>query len=161
MIRTAVLSVADRASAGRSEDRAVQALREVLATGDFVEVDYQVVPDEQALVRAKLRLLTESERVDLVLTTGGIGLAPRDRTPEATLEVVERELPGLAAAMRAAAAAAVPRAALGRGVAGARRGTLVLNLPADPGAARAAFAAVAPLLPEASAALQGRASAPI
>ena len=155
MLRTALLRVTDRTSAGRTDDRTVQAVREVLAQGPFVEVDYQAVPDEQALVRAKLRLLSESDHVDLVLTVGGIGLAPRDRTPEATLEVVEREVPGVAAAMRAAAAAVAPRAVLGRGVAGARRGTLVLNLPTDADAARAAFAAVAAVLPDAAATLRG------
>lgn len=158
MIRTALLSVADRATAGQHEDRAVQAIREVLAAGPFVEVDYQVVPDEQALIRAKLRLLTEDDAVDLVLTTGGIGLAPRDRAPEATLEVVEREIPGIAEAMRGAAARDDARAWLGRGVAGVRRGTLVVNLPAAPDAARAALAAVAPVLAAASDAVRGRPS---
>jgi molybdenum cofactor synthesis domain-containing protein len=104
MIRTAILTVSDRSAAGRREDRSVQAVREVLATGPFVEVDYQVVPDEQAIIRSKLRILTEGDGVDLVLTTGGTGLALRDRTLEATLEVVERPVPGLAEAMRAAGA---------------------------------------------------------
>jgi molybdenum cofactor synthesis domain-containing protein len=156
MIRTALLSVAGRAVGGQHEDRSVQAIREVLAAGAFVEVDFQVVPDEQALIRAKLRLLTEDDAVDLVLTTGGIGLAPRDRAPEATLEVVEREIPGIAEAMRAAAAHVDPRGVLGRGVAGVRRGTLVVNLPASPESARAALTAVAPVLAAASAAVRGR-----
>lgn len=156
MIRTALLSVVDRTNAGQHEDRAVQAIREALATGPFVEVDYQVVPDEQALIRSKLRLLTEDDAVDLVLTTGGIGLAPRDRAPEATLEVVEREIPGIAEAMRAAAATVDAHAVLGRGVAGVRRGTLIVNLPGAPEAARAALAAVAPVLSAASDAAHGR-----
>ena len=156
MIRTAILSVSDRTTTGQHVDGAVQAIRDVLAAGPFVEVDYQVVPDEQALIRAKLRLLTEDDAVDLVLTIGGIGLAPRDRAPEATLEVVERQIPGIAEAMRAAAARGDAGALLGRGVAGVRRGSLVVNLPATPDSVRAALAAVAPVLAAASDAVRGR-----
>ena len=156
MIRTAILTVSDRSAAGRREDRSVQALREVLATGPFVEVDYQVVADEQAIIRSKLRLLTEGEGVDLVLTTGGTGLALRDRTPEATLEVVERSVPGLAEAMRAAGAREDPRASLSRGVVGVRRATLVVNLPGSPAGARASLAAIAGVLPHAVDVVQGR-----
>lgn len=156
MIRTALLTVSDRSAAGRREDRSVQAVREVLATGPFVEVDYQVVPDEQAMIRSKLRIMTEDDTVDLVLTTGGTGLAPRDRTPEATLEVVERVIPGLAERMRAVGVAADPRAALSRGVVGVRRGTLVVNLPGSPAGARTSFAAVADVLEHAIDQLQGR-----
>ncbi len=160
MIRTALLIVSDRSAAGRREDRSVQAVREVLATGPFVEVDYQVVPDEQAMIRSKLRIMTEDDTVDLVLTTGGTGLAPRDRTPEATMEVVERVVPGLAEYMRAVGVAADPRAALSRGVVGVRRGTLIVNLPGSPAGARTSFAAVAGLLEHAIDQVQGRTDHP-
>ncbi|MFO8150184.1 MAG: MogA/MoaB family molybdenum cofactor biosynthesis protein [Trueperaceae bacterium] len=156
MIRTAILTVSDRSAAGRREDRSVQAVREVLATGPFVEVDYQVVPDEQAIIRSKLRILTEGDGVDLVLTTGGTGLALRDRTPEATLEVVERTVPGLAEAMRAGGARDDPRAWLSRSVVGVRRATLVVNLPGSPAGARSSLAAIAGVLPHAVDVVQGR-----
>ncbi len=156
MIRTAILTVSDRSAAGRRDDRSVQALREVLATGPFVEVDYLVVPDEQAIIRSKLRILTEGEGVDLVLTTGGTGLALRDRTPEATLEVVERTVPGLAEAMRAAGARDDPRAWLSRAVVGVRRVTMVVNLPGSPAGARTSLAAIADVLPHAIDIVQGR-----
>jgi len=156
MIRTAILTVSDRSAAGRREDRSVQAVREVLATGPFVEVDYQVVPDEQAIIRSKLRILTEGDGVDLVLTTGGTGLALRDRTPEATLEVVERTVPGLAEAMRAAGARDDPRAWLSRSVVGVRRSTLVVNLPGSPLGAQTSLAAIAGILPHAVDIVQGR-----
>jgi molybdopterin adenylyltransferase len=157
MIRTAILTVSDRSAAGRREDLSVQALREVLAQGPFVEVDYQVVPDEQAIIRSKLRILTEGG-VDLVLTTGGTGLALRDRTPEATLEVVERTVPGLAEAMRAAGARDDPRAWLSRAVVGVRRSTMVVNLPGSPAGARASLAAIAGVLPHAIDVVQARAA---
>jgi molybdopterin adenylyltransferase len=155
MIRTAILTVSDRSAAGQREDRSVQALREVLAQGPFVEVDYHVVPDEQPIIRSKLRILTEGG-IDLVLTTGGTGLALRDRTPEATLEVVERVVPGLAEAMRAEGARDDPRAWLSRGIVGVRKSTLVVNLPGSPTGARASFAAIARVLPHAVDVLQGR-----
>jgi len=156
MIRTAILTVSDRSAAGRREDRSVQALREVLATGPFVEVDYQVVPDEQAMIRSKLRLLTDGDDVDLVLTTGGSGLAVRDRTPEATLEVIERTVPGLAEAMRAAGSREDPRAWLSRSVAGVRRATLIVNLPGSPAGARSSLSAIAAVLPHAVDVIQAR-----
>jgi molybdopterin adenylyltransferase len=155
MIRTAILTVSDRSAAGQREDRSVQALREVLSEGPFVEVEYQVVPDEQAIIRSKLRILTEGG-IDLVLTTGGTGLALRDRTPEATLEVVERVVPGLAEAMRAEGARDDPRAWLSRGIVGVRKSTLVVNLPGSPSGARASLAAIARVLPHAVDVLQGR-----
>jgi molybdopterin adenylyltransferase len=155
MIRTAILTVSDRSAAGQREDRSVQALREVLSEGPFVEVEYQVVPDEQAIIRSKLRILTEGG-IDLVLTTGGTGLALRDRTPEATLEVVERVVPGLAEAMRAGGARDDARAWLSRGVVGVRKSTLVVNLPGSPAGARASLAAIARVLPHAVDVLQGR-----
>ncbi len=160
MIRTALLTVSDRSAAGRREDRSVQALREVLATGPFVEVDYQVVPDEQAMIRSKLRIMTEDDTVDLVLTTGGTGLAPRDRTPEATLEVVERVIPGLSEVMRAAGVRENPHAALSRGIVGVRRGSLIVNLPGSPGGARSSFAAVVGVLEHAIDQIQGRTAHP-
>src|SRR5690625_4817839 len=102
MVRTAILTVLEGEGAGGSEDRVAQAIRQVLVTGPFVEVDYQVVPDEQALIRARLRVWADTGNVDLVLTSGGIGLGLKGRTPEATAEVIERGLPGLPEAMRAA-----------------------------------------------------------
>jgi molybdopterin adenylyltransferase len=149
MIRTALLTVSDRTSSGEREDRSVQGVRELLATGPFVEVDYLVVPDEQAMIRSKLRILADGDGVDLVLTTGGVGLAVRDRTPEATLDVVERLVPGLSERMRAAGAVHDPLASLSRAVAGIRRTTLILNLPGDPAGSVHALGSVIGVLPSA------------
>ncbi len=149
MVRTAILTVSDRGAAGQREDTSVQEIRRLLQAGPFVEVDYQVVPDEQAMIRAKLRLWCDQDTVDLVLTNGGTGLALRDRTPEATREVIEREVPGLAELMRAHGVASNPNAALSRGLVGIRRRTLVVNLPGSPRAARESLEAVIGVLPHA------------
>jgi molybdenum cofactor synthesis domain-containing protein len=149
MVRTAILTVSDRGAAGQREDTSVQEIRRLLQAGPFVEVDYQVVPDEQAMIRAKLRLWCDQDTVDLVLTNGGTGLALRDRTPEATREVIEREVPGLAELMRAHSVASNPHAALSRGLVGIRRRTLVVNLPGSPRGARESLEAVIGVLPHA------------
>jgi molybdopterin adenylyltransferase len=142
VVRTALVTV----SGPGDDPTALAALRAQLARGPFVEVDAVTVPGEQALLRAKLRVLADAGGVDLVLTVGGIGLDPRHRVPEATLESVERLVPGLAEAMRAALSGIDPAAPLARGVAGVRRGTLVVNLPERSDAAVAALAAIAPAL---------------
>ena len=155
MVRTAILTVSDAVAAGKREDGSAQAIRQVLKTGPFVEVDYQVVPDEQALIRARLRLWADQDGIDLVLTTGGTGLSRKDRTPEATEEVIERRVPGLAELMRAAGAARNKAAALSRGVAGVRRQTLIVNLPGKPEAAAESLAAVLETLPHAVDVIRG------
>jgi molybdenum cofactor synthesis domain-containing protein len=142
MVRTAILTVSDSGAGDESEDRAAQAIRQVLKGGPFVEVDYQSVQDQQAPIRAKLRVWCDQGNVDLILTTGGVGLGKKDRTPEATAEVIEREVPGLPEAMRAALAKDRPLAVLSRGLAGVRRSTLIVNLPPMPDAASSALAAV-------------------
>ncbi len=130
-------------------DTSVTEIRALLASGPFHEVDYQIVPDEQALIRAKLRLWADSGTVDLILTTGGTGLAPRDRTPEATREVIEREVPGLAELMRFSGVQKTRKAALSRGVCGVRQRTLIVNLPGSPKGAKESLEAVLDILPHA------------
>lgn len=149
MVRTSILTVSDRGSAGQREDVSAQEIRKLLQDGPFVEVDYQVLPDEQAMLRAKLRVWSDSDKIDLILTTGGTGVALRDRTPEATREVIEREVPGLAEAMRAAGAPTSPLAWLSRGIAGIRRRTLIVNLPGSPRGARESLGAIIAVLPHA------------
>jgi molybdenum cofactor synthesis domain-containing protein len=115
-----------------------------------------IVPDEPELIRARLREWADSAEIDLILTTGGTGLSPRDRTPEATLEVLERQAPGLAEAIRAVGMRQTPHAMLSRGVAGARRATLIVNLAGSPKAAKEGLEVILPALPHAIALLSGR-----
>ncbi|MDB4952936.1 MAG: MogA/MoaB family molybdenum cofactor biosynthesis protein [Myxococcales bacterium] len=142
-MRAAVLTVSDGVAAGEREDGSGDALEELLA-GEGFDVVRRVVPDErEEIFRAICDL---SEDVRLVLTTGGTGVAPRDVTPEATLGAIERQVPGIAEAIRADAIAKTTHALLSRGVAGVLGQTLVVNLPGSPGGCRDGFAVLQPAL---------------
>jgi molybdenum cofactor biosynthesis protein B len=138
-----VLTVSDRVSRAEAEDRSGDLLAELLAA-DGYEVERLVVPDERERIAAALREL--AARTRLVLTTGGTGLAPRDVTPEATRDVVEREAPGIAQALRADSIAKTPHGLLTRGTAGVTGATLVVNLPGSTGGCRDGYAVLRPAL---------------
>ena len=138
-----MLTVSDGVTAGEREDRSGDALEELLR-GEGYEVARRVVPDERAEIAAALRELAASARV--VLTTGGTGLAPRDVTPEATRDVLDREAPGIVEALRADAIAKTPHGLLSRGAAGVAGSTLIVNLPGSPGGVRDGFAVLRPAL---------------
>lgn len=142
-MKAAVLTVSDGVSSGTREDRSGEVLEELLA-GEGFEVVRRVVADErEAIADAIVELAGETR---LVLTTGGTGLGPRDVTPEATVEVLERDAPGIAEAIRADSIAKTPHALLSRGVAGVRGRALVVNLPGSPGGCRDGFAVLQPVL---------------
>lgn len=149
----AVLTVSDGVVAGTREDRSGDALAEALQDAGYAVVAQEAVADERDRVEDVLRRL--AQRARLVVTTGGTGLGPRDVTPEATAAVIDREVPGLAEAMRAAGRASTPLADLSRGRAGAIAGTLVLNLPGSPRGALESLATVASALPHALELLAG------
>jgi molybdopterin adenylyltransferase len=157
MIRLAIVTVSDKASTGEREDAGGPAIRETLdACGvEFREVDYRVVPDEEQLIGEALFHLSERTDVDLILTTGGTGLAPRDVTPQITRHSIDYEVPGIAEAMRAASLRVTPAGMLSRGVAGVRRRTLIVNLPGNPKAVRENLSAIAAALPHAIDTLRG------
>ncbi|MER3557572.1 MAG: molybdenum cofactor biosynthesis protein, partial [Thermus sp.] len=136
MFRVGILTVSDKGARGEREDTTHLALREALKEGPFEVVAYEVVPDEPPQIKKVLRLWADRERLDLILTNGGTGLSPRDQTPEATREVLDREAPGLAELMRLRGLQKTPLAALSRGLAGVRGRTLILNLPGSPKGAR-------------------------
>ena len=142
-MKAAVLTVSDGVSRGERDDESGDVLESLLAEEGF-EVTRRVVADERKAVADALRELAAA--ADLVLSTGGTGLAPRDVTPEATAEVVERAAPGIAEAIRADAVARTPHGLLSRGVAGVLGSTLVVNLAGSPGACRDGFAVLRPAL---------------
>jgi len=148
MFQVGILTCSDRGAQGEREDTSALAIREMLPA-EFRVVHYQVVPDEQEAITAVLVDWCDGSWVDLIFTTGGTGLTPRDVTPEATLAVIERLVPGIAEAMRAAGLAKTPHAMLSRAVAGVRRRTLIINLPGSPKAVRENLAVVLPALPHA------------
>lgn len=145
-IRTAILGVRDSLGMGGDLDGAVAAVREVLAKGPFTEVDYQVIPDEQAMVRSRLRLWADDGAADLVLTLGGVGAALRHRVPDATLETIDRQFPGIPERLRWASAKVDPNSGLWRCATGLRRRTLIVNLPDEPASISASLPTVSRLL---------------
>ena len=157
MIRVAIVTISDKSSRGEREDLGGPAIREALMTAelDVDEVDYRIIPDEQSHISEALFHLSERPDVDLILTTGGTGLAPRDVTPQVTRNVIDYEVPGIAEAMRAASLKVTPAGMLSRGVAGVRHGTLIINLPGSPKAVRENVAAIAAALPHAIDTLRG------
>lgn len=153
MITVCVLTLSDRGFAGKRVDRSGPVIEEMLG-GIGAQVNfYEVLPDEVEKIKEKL--VDYSKTVDLVITTGGTGLSPRDVAPEATLSVIEREVPGMAEAMRAAGMAKTKRAMLSRAVAGVRGKALIINLPGSPKAARENLEAVLEALPHAIEKIKG------
>lgn len=156
-IRAAIVTLSDKASVGLRADASGPALRQLLLDLG-AEVDEPIViADDRLLIEQTLTDLADEAGVDLILTTGGTGLAPRDRTPEATLAVADRLAPGFADAMRAASLLVTPHAMLSRAVSAVRGRTLIINMPGSPKACREHFAIIAPALGHAVETLRGEA----
>ncbi len=148
-VSVAVLTVSDAGAAGQRPDESGPTVVQMVTEAGFAVEGTAIVPDDQDGIEAALRHWADGAGVDLVLTTGGTGLGPRDVTPEATRAVLDREVPGIPEAMRAAGMRITPHASLARQVAGQRRGTLIVNLPGSPKAARESLEAVIAALPHA------------
>lgn len=155
MIKTAIVTVSDKGSAGERVDESGSVIREMIEEMDASVSAYTVIPDEQELIATTLINLSEQGEIDLILTTGGTGVAPRDVTPEATLQVISREIPGMAEAMRSASLKKTPHAMISRAVAGVRKNTLIVNLPGSPRAVRENLSVILPALPHAIAKIKG------
>jgi molybdenum cofactor synthesis domain-containing protein len=144
----AVVVLSDRAAAGTRADACIPVVADALGAA-YAIVHERVLPDDVAALQAELIDLADRRRMPLVLTSGGTGLSPRDRTPQATSAVLDYDVPGIAEAMRAASAAFVRTAMLSRAVAGVRGSTLIVNLPGSPKAVRETLAVLLPALPHA------------
>jgi len=157
MIRVAIVTVSDKSWRGERPDQGGPAIREALSAAglEFAEVEYRIVADVEQQISEALFHLSERSDVDLILTTGGTGLAPRDVTPQATLGVIEYQVPGIGEAMRADSVKVTPAGMLSRGVAGVRRATLIVNLPGNPKAVRENLSVIAAALPHAIETLRG------
>lgn len=154
-IKAAVVTLSDKASAGLREDGSGPLLQQLLSAMGADVYDPVVIPDEQRQIEITLMTLSDVEGCDLILTTGGTGLAPRDRTPEATRVVIDRLAPGFVEAMRARSVEVTPHAMLSRAVAGTRGKTLIINMPGSPKACREQFEVITPALEHAIETLRG------
>ena len=147
--RLAILTISDTGSRGERDDASGDAVSEIMAREGFNEMSRDIVPDEAELISARLREWCDSGEVDIVLTTGGTGLGPRDVTPEATRAVIDIEVPGIAEAMRMETLRNTPFAMLSRSVVGVRSGCLIINLPGSPKGVRECLETAVPAVPHA------------
>ncbi len=152
--RIGVLTLSDKGARGEREDESGRLLGELVADlGDVIR--YQVIADEQAKISLMLKSWSDDQQLDLILTTGGTGLSPRDLTPQATAAVLDFEIPGMAEAMRAASLQKTPHAMISRAMVGVRGQTMIINLPGSPKGVRENLEVLLPALPHALAKLKG------
>ncbi len=155
MINFGILTISDKGSQGQRQDKSGEVIRDILSRIDSTIIKYEVVPDERDVIAGKLIEWADGGGVDVILTTGGTGLARRDVTPEATLSVIDKEVPGFTEAMRAKSLEKTPMAVLSRAVAGLRGQCLIINLPGSPKAVLECLEVVLPALPHAAEIIKG------
>ena len=154
-MKAAILTLSDKGARGEREDRSGPALEAWLAERGVTVLHTEIVPDDLGIIYVKLEGWADSGAFDLILTTGGTGVSPRDVTPDATSKIVEREIPGFGEVMRRTSMEKTPHAMISRAIAGIRNRTLIINLPGSPGGAVENLAAVWPAVPHAIAKIQG------
>jgi molybdenum cofactor synthesis domain-containing protein len=153
MITVAILTLSDKGSKGEREDLSGSLIKDMLKSIEAEVKYYEILPDEKDLIKEKL--IEYSKKVDIILTTGGTGLSPRDVTSDATIEIIEKQVPGLAEAMRSEGLKKTSRAMLSRGVAGVRGKSLIINLPGSPKAVKENLSVILDVLPHAIEKLKG------
>ena len=155
-INAVVITASDACASGAREDTSGTTLAQLLTDLGAEIVATKSLSDDLDPLAQSLMDFADRDDVNLIITTGGTGLGPRDNTPEATKRVIERDVPGIAEAIRAESLAATPMAMISRGVCGVRSGTLIVNLPGSPKAVKETFAVIAPVLPHALDLLAGK-----
>jgi molybdopterin adenylyltransferase len=155
MLRVGIITVSDKGWQGKRHDKSGQVIRDSLSLAGASVTKYQIVPDEVAVISGRLTEWADGGEVDVILTTGGTGLARRDVTPEATLSVMDKVVPGLTEAMRAETFRITPTAILSRAVAGVRGECLIVNLPGSPKAVRECLEVILPVIPHAVEIIRG------
>jgi molybdopterin adenylyltransferase len=158
MFTVGILICSDKGSRGERVDQSGEVIKGVMTRLGARVVRYEIVPDDPPVISAALKRWADQDRLDLILTSGGTGLSPRDHTPEATLSVIDRQAPGISEAIRAESLKKTPRAMLSRGVAGTRGRCLIINLPGSPRAVQECLDVLIPALPHGIEILTGRAS---
>ncbi len=155
MIKVAILTMSDRGAKGEREDKSGKVIKEMVKGLPGEVVAYEVIPDEREVIKDRLMKFSDEIGVDLILTTGGTGVSPRDVTPDATLEVIDKELPGFAEAMRIEGLKKTPRAMISRAVAGIKGTTLIINLPGSPKAVKENLEVILEAIPHAIEKIKG------
>jgi molybdopterin adenylyltransferase len=155
MIHFGILTISDKGSRGQRLDKSGETIRETVAQLNSSIVKYEIVPDEPGIISSRLKEWADGGEVDVILTTGGTGLGHRDVTPEATLSIIDKEVPGIAEAMRAKSLEKTPMAMLSRAVAGLRGQCLIINLPGSTKAVQECLEVILPALPHAVAIIKG------
>jgi len=156
MLKVGILTASDKGHAGQRADESGKIIIKMLEGIGADIISYAIVPDERKIISAKLIEMADEMGVDLILTTGGTGFSPRDTTPEATLDVIDRQVPGIPEAMRLRSLEMTPKAMLSRAVSGIRNKTLIINLPGSPKSVRECLEVVLPVIPHAMEILSGK-----
>jgi len=155
MFKVAILTISDRGSKGEREDSSGPLIRQMVKDLPAEVIHYEIIPDEKEIIVKALKKSVDQLKADLILTTGGTGLSPRDVTPDATLEVIEKQVPGFSEAMRAESLRKTPHAMISRAIAGVRGSSLIVNLPGSPKSVKENIGVILPALPHALSKLKG------
>ena len=155
MFKVVILTISDRGSKGEREDSSGPLIQEMVKDLPGEVIHYEIIPDEREQIVASLKKSADQLKADLILTTGGTGLSPRDVTPDATLKVIDKEVPGFSEAMRAESLKKTPHAMISRAIAGIRGSCLIVNLPGSPKSVKENLSVILPALPHALSKLKG------